>query len=106
MARPILRPTVWSRIVPKLKHPEAHLIPYLAGDDPADWPVSLRDTPWLWTGNSPRHGPAVIVIKGTMVSVSRVIYTRLIGPIPPNRRLMSHTNLVDMNPLHYSVAAE
>jgi hypothetical protein len=104
MPRP--RSLVWTRIVENIRHPEAHLIPRLAGEHPDHWPKSLRDAPWLWTGGSPRHGPAVIGIDGTTMAVSRAIYIRLIGPLPPNRHLKAHTNLVDVNPLHYTLTGQ
>jgi hypothetical protein len=96
MSRP--RSLLWPRITSKIDHPDAQLIPLLAHEEQDDWPPSLKDAMWNWTGATTAQGAPVLQEKGVSLSVTRLVYTRLIGPLSKNHRLLTAPYPLNLNP--------
>jgi hypothetical protein len=94
----MLRSLLWTRITSKIDHPDAHLIPLLAHEEQDDWPPSLKDAMWNWTGATTKQGAPMIRDKGRCLTVSRLIYIRLIGPLSKNHRLLTAPYPLNLNP--------
>lgn len=120
---------LFDRILPKLRIHGHDLdlirtIPEFAMKPPLSWPQELH-LPWIWTGavtparlcrniRRDKEGIKVVYhnwspsrprfrIKGKTISVNRILYELMIGPIPPNHRLRyrgDHWGL-NVNPLFW-----
>tara|TARA_R110000744_G_scaffold61821_6_gene127691 strand:- start:18825 stop:19361 length:537 start_codon:yes stop_codon:yes gene_type:complete len=92
---------LWTRIISKIDHPDAALIPLLRPETPDNWPESLRNSTWMWTGAMTKQGSPILGENKTCISVARFIYSELIGELTKNHRLLCSGDNHNLNPLHH-----
>lgn len=97
----------WSRKLCNNHYKQAHkkkLLtehPRITADDVLLGRIEKTDTCWLWAAKKNVHGYGVISVNGSYRMAHRLVYEKLVGPIPKGLNILhSCDNPACVNPAH------